>query len=118
MAEETQNAVVVIPWNIIITILFNGLLGFGMLLTTLFCMGDLDSAMDTPMHYPFIQIFYTSTESSAGTTVMVCIIIVLSYCATFGQFAGASRQLWAFARDRGPPMSNWLLLVSTDAAIH
>ncbi|KAI1371399.1 amino acid/polyamine transporter I [Hypoxylon crocopeplum] len=112
MAEETQNAAVVIPWNIIITILFNGLLGFGMLLTTLFCMGDLDPAMESSFNYPFVEIFYTSTNSVAGTTIMVCIIIVLSYSATFGQFAGASRQLWAFARDRGPPMSNWLLLVN------
>ncbi|XXH02250.1 hypothetical protein Hte_008619 [Hypoxylon texense] len=114
MAEETQNAAVVIPWNIIITIVFNGLLGLGMLLTTLFCMGDLESAMamESTIHYPFIEIFYTSTKSFVGTTLMVCIVLVLSYSATFGQFAGASRQLWAFARDRGPPMSNWLLLVN------
>ncbi|CAJ2509237.1 Uu.00g142630.m01.CDS01 [Anthostomella pinea] len=112
MAEETQNAALVIPWNIVITMVFNGLLGFGMLLTTLFCMGDLDSAMESPLPYPFIQIFYASTLSSTGTNIMVCIVLVLSYAATFGQFAGASRQLWAFARDRGPPFSNWLLLVN------
>ncbi|KAL7622778.1 hypothetical protein AAE478_006457 [Parahypoxylon ruwenzoriense] len=118
MAEETQNASIVIPWNIVITVFFNGLLGFGMTLTTLFCMGDLDSAMQTSMHYPFIQIFYTSTRSSTGTTIMVCIILVLSYFATFGQFAGASRQLWAFSRDHGPPMSNWLLLKKHSKAFY
>ncbi|KAI5923506.1 putative GABA permease [Camillea tinctor] len=111
MAEETQNAAIVIPWNIIITIVFNGLLGFGMLVTTLFCMGSIDSAMETPTGYPFIQIFYMSTLSTTGTTLMVCIILVLSYAATFGQFAGASRQLWAFARDRGSPFSRWLVQI-------
>lgn len=62
MAEETHNAAVAVPWNMIITIFFNGLLGFGMLLTALFCMGDLESAMETTMHYPFIQIIYNSTS--------------------------------------------------------
>ncbi|KAF2815717.1 uncharacterized protein BDZ99DRAFT_505438 [Mytilinidion resinicola] len=112
MAEETHNAAFIVPWNIIITVVLNGCLGFGMLLTTLFCMGDLKSAMDTPTHYPFIQIFFDSTRSYAGTTLMVCIPLVLSYAAIFGQFAGASRQLWAFARDRGPPLSERLLLVN------
>ncbi|GAW16742.1 hypothetical protein ANO14919_061790 [Xylariales sp. No.14919] len=113
MAEETQNAAVVIPWNIVITVVFNGLLGFGMLLVTLFRAGDVNSALETQFNYPFIQIFFDATQSTAGTTIMVSIILVLAYCATFGQFAGASRQLWAFARDHGPPMSNKLLLVDS-----
>ena len=93
MAEETHNATVIVPWNIIITVVINGCLGLGMLLTTLFCMGDLEAAMDTATHYPFIQIFFDSTRSHSGTTLMVCIPLVLSYAAMFRQFAGALRQL-------------------------
>ncbi|KAI1115973.1 amino acid/polyamine transporter I [Nemania sp. NC0429] len=112
MSEETHNAAVVIPWNMVITVLFNGLLGFGMLLAMLFSTGDIEMALETSFNYPFIQIFYDLTQSRAGTTVITTIVLVLSYSATFGQFAGASRQLWAFARDRGPPMSGRLLLVN------
>ncbi|KAF2740752.1 amino acid transporter-like protein [Polyplosphaeria fusca] len=115
MAEETHNAAIVVPWNIIITVMINGCLGLGMLLTTLFCMGDLESAMKTATGYPFIQIFFDSTHSYSGTTLMVCIPLILSYAACFGQFATASRQLWAFARDRGPPFSNRLLLVNPNS---
>ncbi|KAI1358922.1 amino acid/polyamine transporter I [Xylaria arbuscula] len=111
MAEETHNAASVIPWNIVITIVFNGLLGLGILLVTLFRAGDITTALETSFHYPFIQIIFDSTQSTAGTTVLVSVILVLAYSATFGQFAGASRQLWAFARDHGPPMSKRLLLV-------
>jgi amino acid transporter len=112
MAEETHNAAIVVPWNIIITVIVNGCLGLGMLLTTLFCMGDLQSAMDSATHYPFIEIFFQSTQSYGGTTLMVCLPLVLSYAACFGQYAGASRQLWAFARDEGPPLAKSLRLVS------
>jgi choline transport protein len=112
LSEETHNAAVVVPWNIIITIILNGLLGFGMLLTTLICMGDIEQALETSFHYPFIQILYDATNSKVGTTLMVCIILVLCYSATFGQYASASRQLWAFARDHGTPFSRRLMLVS------
>lgn len=112
MAEEIHNAATIVPWNMMIAVIVNGCLGLGMLLTALFCMGDLKAALSTPTHYPFIQIFFDSTQSYGGTTLMVCLPLVLSYAACFGQFAGASRQLWAFARDKGPPMSNRLLLVS------
>ncbi|KAI0536257.1 amino acid permease-domain-containing protein [Xylaria digitata] len=87
-------------------------IGFGMLLAMLFTVGDIEAALETSFNYPFIQIFYNTTQSTAGTTVMVTIVLALSYAATFGQFAGASRQLWAFSRDRGPPMSSRLLLVN------
>jgi choline transport protein len=118
LAEETHNASIVIPWNIVITIIFNGLLGFAMLLIALFCTGDLEAAMESPLRYPFVHIFLTSTKSVSGTTVLICIILILSYAATFGQFAGASRQLWAFARDNGPPFSSWLVLVSPACCKH
>ena len=66
MAEETQNAARIIPWNIVVTVVFNGLLGFGMLLVALFCMSDLEAAMESPMHYPFVEIFHNATRSRAS----------------------------------------------------
>ena len=111
MAEEIHNAAIIVPWNMIISVIVNGCLGLGMLLTALFCMGDLKAALKTATGYPFMQIFFDSTQSYSGTTLMVCLPLILSYAACFGQFAGASRQLWAFARDKGPPLSNRLLLV-------
>ena len=93
MAEETYNATVIVPWNIIIIVVINGCLGLDMLLTTLFYIGDLEAAIDTATHYPFIQIFFDSTRSHSGITLIVCIPLVLSYAAMFRQFAGALRQL-------------------------
>jgi choline transport protein len=39
-------------------------------------------------------------------------LITLVICATFGFLASASRQTWAFARDKGLPFSDFLSYVS------
>lgn len=95
------------------TILLNGTLGFATILALVFCFGDVDTALSSPTGYDFIEVFQNATNNVAGTSVMTSILIALVICATFGFLASASRQTWAFARDRGLPFSNFLSKVST-----
>jgi choline transport protein len=111
MAEEVKNASTIVPWCMITTILLNGMLGFAIVITFCFCLGDLPTDMASPTGYDFIQVFYGATNSIAATSVMTAILIILVICATFGFLASASRQTWAFARDRGLPMSSFLSYV-------
>lgn len=62
-----------------------------------------------------IDIFYASTGSKGGATVMVCLIIIMTLCSTISNVATASRQMFAFARDRGLPFANTLSYVSRRA---
>lgn len=59
LAEEVANAAVNIPKAICSSMLINGLVGFVMMLTLLFCLGDVESVLGTDTGYPFIQIFYS-----------------------------------------------------------
>lgn len=93
------------------TIFLNGALGLGSYIALLFSIGDIDAALATPTGWPFIEIFYNATNSKAGTTAMTSVLIVLIICATFGYVAAASRQMWAFARDRGVPFHSYLAKV-------
>jgi choline transport protein len=88
------------------TIFINGALGFAMYIVILFCFGNPTETLDTPTGWPFIQIFYNSTQSKAGATAMTSILIAMYIFATFGFLASASRQAWAFARDNGLPFSD------------
>lgn len=103
MAEEVQHASVVIPRALILTVLINGVLGFGMLIGVLFCMGDLAAATSTPTGYPYMEIFLQATNSLSGTVTMICISLVIGICSAIGMIAATSRQFWSFARDRGVP---------------
>jgi len=98
----------------IATAVFNGTLGFIMVITLCFCLGDLNRVMDSPtgaMGYPFIEVFHQGVQSVAGPTVMTSILIVLSVFCCITNIATASRQLFAFARDKGVPFSRFFSYV-------
>ena len=109
MSEEVRNAAVVLPRAMILSVLINGLLGFGMLVATLFCLGDVDKITSTPpTQYPFIAIYAQAAGSNAGGVGMVAVILFLCFCATMTTLAASSRMMWSFARDRGLPFSDYL----------
>ncbi|OOO15152.1 hypothetical protein OAory_01037470 [Aspergillus oryzae] len=117
MAEEISNAPTYVPWSLMLTVLINGTLGFAMLLALLFCIGDIDTALNDPTGLPFVGIFLQATESIPGTVVMASIIIVLCFCTSVGMLASASRQFWSFSRDRGIPGWQLWSQVTTRTAI-
>jgi len=112
MSEEIRNAALVTPHSILFSIFLNGVLGFGMLIATLFCLGDVQAALDSPTGYPFMEIFLQATKSVSGAAIMSCIIVVMQICADVGCFTATSRMTWSFARDRGLP--GWRTLQKVD----
>ena len=55
----------------IISVLLNGGLGFGMLIAILFCMGTVDQVLNADLPIAFIGIFQRTTNSAAGATALV-----------------------------------------------
>lgn len=72
-----------------------------MLIIFCFCLGDVETALATPTGYPFMQVFSDVTHSNAGTTVMTSVLIIMNAGGCITNIATSSRQMWAFARDRG-----------------
>lgn len=107
-AEEVQDASIVLPQVLIWSISVNGIMAIVMGVTFIFCIGDIDSVLVSPANEPFIQVFYNTTQSYAGATIMTMIIVVMLTSACISEVATASRQLWSFARDNGLPCSEWL----------
>ena len=87
------------------TVVINGVMGFVMVITFMFCITDLDAALDTETGYPYIEVFYYATNSKAAATGMSSILIILATCCCISNLATASRQSFAFARDQGFPFS-------------
>jgi choline transport protein len=112
MAEEVANAAVVIPRAIITGMTLNSILGLAMIITVLFCIGNVEHVLNSATGFPFIQIFYDSTQSYAGASVMTALIIVLTGACSTGITATSSRMTWAFARDKGLPFSHYISKVN------
>ncbi|KAK8105106.1 amino acid transporter [Apiospora kogelbergensis] len=116
MSEEIENAPVVVPRSLLSGLMLNGCLGFGMVVTALFCMGDIDAALAENPVYPYMAIFHRAVGSSSGAAAMASIILVMSFSGMTGAVASTSRVYWAFARDRGLP--GWRVLKRVNRRTH
>ncbi|KAF2188667.1 amino acid transporter [Zopfia rhizophila CBS 207.26] len=120
MSEEVKNATVDVARSMMLSIIINGCLAFGMLFAVLFSIENetivqISNQASTP--FPFIDIFKASVGSKAGATIMTCIIIVLEFCSALGSLAAASRMTWSFARDRGLPFSRFISVIDKKTTI-
>ena len=118
MSEEIENPSVSVPKSILTSILINGCLGFGILMATLFGIGNLDNVLKSPTNFPFMEIFLQATRSVAGTTALASLVVALAICATIGLIATSSRMTWSFARDRGLPFSRTLSKVGSKTTVY
>jgi amino acid transporter len=112
VAEEIKNASETLPRSITTGVAVNGILGFVMVVTLCFTVSDVNAVLATPTGYPFIQIFFNTTQSYTATNVMTTIIIVVLTSGVISVIATSSRQLWSFARDGGLPFSSTIAIVS------
>lgn len=101
MSEEVHDASRTVPLVLLWAVASNALMLLVVGITFIFCLGDLDSVLDTATGQPVIQVFYNATQSIAGTSIMIAVIVIIFLSACVGQVATASRQMWSFARDRG-----------------
>lgn len=111
MSEELKDAGIVLPRAMMWATFFNGILGIIMMISFCFCITDINIIVNSTSNTPVIDVLYTVTGSQAGTIVMGCLLLILNYFASVTTVASASRQCWAFARDKGFPFSKWIEFV-------
>ncbi|EAU36667.1 predicted protein [Aspergillus terreus NIH2624] len=112
IAEEIRDASRVLPLGMIWTLILNGSTGLVMIVTFAFCVGDIDHVLESQTGFAFIQVFLNSTGSVRAATGMTVVIMVMQFCAAISNVATTSRQIYAFARDKGLPFSNFLSKVN------
>ncbi|EAU39378.1 conserved hypothetical protein [Aspergillus terreus NIH2624] len=112
MSEEIKDASETLPMAIMAAVGVNGVLGFIMIITICFTLGDVNDILSTPTGYPFIQVFYNVTQNYAAANTMTAILVVTLTASTITEVATASRQIWSFARDRGLPFSSFFAYVT------
>ncbi|KAL2289512.1 hypothetical protein FJTKL_01782 [Diaporthe vaccinii] len=111
MSEELRDAGKTLPKCMIWTTVVNGGLAWIMAITFCFCVGDLEEVLNSPTGYPFMQVFYNAVRSTRGATAMSVFITIMFFFGLLTFVATSSRQLYAFARDKGLPFSTWFATV-------
>ncbi|KAJ6784952.1 hypothetical protein PWT90_01751 [Aphanocladium album] len=110
MSEEVRNAPSSVPKVMISVFFLNFFLNIATVLTLCYHMPDVQAALDEPTMYPAIWVLRRSMSDLWVTVLLVvqCIFLLFS---NFSYLAAVSRDLFAFARDRGLPCSSWLAKV-------
>ncbi len=85
----------------------NVLLGFFALMACIYAIGPLDTSLVSLTGYPVIDIFHNATNNLHATNAMTAILVVNFCASSIASLAAASRQLWAFARNGGVPLSRF-----------
>ncbi|KAJ9669681.1 hypothetical protein H2201_000065 [Coniosporium apollinis] len=108
LSEELKDAAYILPRSMATTAAINYTLGFVMVITFTFTVGDVQSILTTSTGQPYIQLFLNATQSRLGTSILTSLIILLLLFCAINQITTTSRQLFAFARDNGLPFSAFL----------
>ncbi|KAH8896385.1 hypothetical protein GQ53DRAFT_639954, partial [Thozetella sp. PMI_491] len=117
MSEEIQSAALVLPRVLLATIFINGILAFGMVLALMFCLTDLEAALEAAetIFYPFLRTFQSAVVSTTGACIMAGIVLVMAVASSVSVYASASRMLWSFSRDRGLPFDKYLVKLTNNS---
>lgn len=110
MAEETKDASRAVPKAMVAIYIINFAVLFPGIVTVCYAMPDLDAALDDLTTYPFIYVLRQSM-SVGWVTVILAITCFILTCCNIVYLAAVSRDLFAFARDKGMPFSNWISTV-------
>jgi len=104
ISEEVEDASLIVPrcmwWSYVGNVIF----GIFMLIVMLFCMGPLEAAIDSDV--PYLLLF--NNAGSTGLSIFLNVLLfLLIFAGNITALATCSREIWAFARDRGLPGSKW-----------
>lgn len=111
IGEEVRDSSRTLPRAIVWSYLISVVSGLIMMLTFCFSVSNIEEAVNSPTGQPYIQVFFTATKSYGGATAMSAVVTVLTFFNAMNNVASASRQLYAFARDKGVPFSPLLSYV-------
>ncbi|PPJ60931.1 hypothetical protein CBER1_06199 [Cercospora berteroae] len=111
LAEELQDAAWVLPRSMVATAAFNYVSCLFMVITYLTVRGETTNELLNAGHPAYVEIFMNATQSRGGATTLTSIVFVLLLFGIINMVTTTSRQLYAFARDRGLPFSAFLSYV-------
>ncbi|KAK3639640.1 hypothetical protein LTR22_017373 [Elasticomyces elasticus] len=112
LAEELQDASYVLPRAMVTGCAINYILGLVGLISFLSNLGPIDDSLYVYGGQPWVAVIYRITGSKAATIIMILVIAVCFFCLQMNCVMTSSRQLWAFARDKGVPFHGFLSQVT------
>ena len=114
LSEELKNAAWALPRSMVATAVSNYITAFLIvgtfvqppllihrhlpiivsLVTLMFCIGNVESVLESPTGQPYIAVVLNATESVAAAKVLTVVILILVVTCSINGVTTTSRQLW------------------------
>ncbi|KAG8525326.1 uncharacterized protein KY384_008970 [Bacidia gigantensis] len=108
LAEELKDSAWRLPRSMLVVAISNYITAFIIVVTLMFCLGDIDAAIKSSTGQPYIEVILNATHSVAAAKILATVILIMVLSCSVNGVTTTSRQLWSFARDGGLPFSPWL----------
>lgn len=115
IVEGTQNAASTAPRGIIICVIGAILQGFGLIISTLFSIQDIDELLNSNM--PVATFFLRATNSPGITAFFLVILLVTQIGSLCNSILAAANFMWSLSRDGVLPYSKYLYKISGERSI-
>jgi choline transport protein len=79
-----------------------------MTITFMFALGDISADLSHPSGQPWVAVILRITGSRGATIVFILIMMFMYFFCAVNQVTTSSRQIFAFARDKGLPYHEFL----------
>lgn len=79
-----------------------------MTVTFMFALGDIETDLSDPSGQPWVAVILRITGSRSATIVLILIMMFMYFFCAVNQVTTSSRQVFAFARDKGLPYHEFL----------
>lgn len=107
MSEEVKDASYSVPRVMVAVYVINACIIFPGVVTIAYHIDDVTAALNDSTTYPAIYVL-RQAMSVGWITVILVLIALLNMASNITYLAAVTRDLFAFARDRGLPFSTWL----------
>ncbi|KAK4981162.1 hypothetical protein LTR28_003411 [Elasticomyces elasticus] len=114
LSEELKDDSYILPRAMFSAAVINYVLGFVITVTFMFTLGDLNIDLASVTGQPWVAVVQNSTKSFAATVVLLVVMIIMFTFCAINEVTTSSRQVFAFARDKGLPFHVWLSTVRND----
>ncbi|KAK5125390.1 hypothetical protein LTR85_000499 [Meristemomyces frigidus] len=117
LSEELKDASYVLPRAMVSAAAINYGLGFVTMITFVSNLGNIDVDLASATGQPYIAVIQAITGSKAAAIVLTVIMIIMFFFCAVNQVTTSSRQIFAFARDKGLPFHVFLSRVRPGSGV-
>ncbi|KAL8768825.1 MAG: hypothetical protein Q9209_005006, partial [Squamulea sp. 1 TL-2023] len=112
LGEDCFEPAKTVPGAIINSLVVGVITTFFFAVSMLYCMKDLDAAVNSRTGVPIYEVWFQATQSSVAATIFMAMMLLALFITSIGSVQSGSRLTWSFARDDAIILSQYIKITS------